>query len=337
MLYPYVLMSADDDCRLSDERIEFAFEWTERDIVAAYLWNVLHPSTGTCLAFLCAGAVAAIVGGFGRGSATALVTQAVALGGALWLLLAILDLLWLLLVRMRSDTWRRRCMGRQMLELTPTVVTWQNAIAAERMAWADVPGVSQGFGTIHICRRKLAIPLRTLPKEWPPDVLLARLRTWHQAAADRQPGLRWRYRFSLLGEAALAAMAVYALIQFHALDEALTQHQNTWNLAHGSWKSVLDYRQEHGRLPDTLTVIPAIFQRDAYGRPLVYQVRGEHFLLVSLGRDGKPDSGDQWVLAEGPAHRISATPPGSYINNCARPEADSVVSDRGLHVGCYRK
>ena len=144
MLYPYVLMSADDDCRLADERIEFAFEWTERDIVAAYLWNVLHPSTGTCLAFLCAGAVAAVVGGFGRGSATALVTQAVALGGALWLLLAILDLLWLLLVRMRSDTWRRRCMGRQMLELTPTVVTWQNAIAAERMAWADVPGVSQG-------------------------------------------------------------------------------------------------------------------------------------------------------------------------------------------------
>jgi hypothetical protein len=109
------------------------------------------------------------------------------------------------------------------------------------------------------------------------------------------------------------------------------------NLAHGSWKSVLDYRQEHGRLPETLEVIPKFLQRDAYGRPLQYLVRGERFILVSFGSDGKPDPGDPWLLAESPAHRADADPPGSYRKNCEQPQADSVVSDRGLHVGCYRK
>lgn len=332
-------MSPDDRRHDPDEHLELAIDVTKRDVLTGGLLKTLRPSASSCFGYLCGGAVLAVVffGGPERGPAATLVTIAFALGCALWLALSMVDLLWLLLVRLRQESWRRQRLGRQTIELAPTGVSWQVAGSIKRIAWADVTGVSLTLGALRIDPNGPAIPLCALPHEWPPANLLKRLRDWQQAAADLHPMARWKRRLGLLGHAALIGMVCYALIQFHALNEALTQHQNTWNLAHGSWKSVLDYRQEHGRLPDTLTDLPAFFQRDAYGRPLVYQVRGERFLLVSLGRDGLPDPGDPWTLAEGLAHSLDATPPVSYLNNCARPDADSVVSDRGLHVGCYRK
>lgn len=63
--------------------------------------------------------------------------------------------------------------------------------------------------------------------------------------------------------------------------------------------------------------------RDAWGRPLLYFVRKDRYLVVSLGRDGKAQHKDFWQL------RADNT----WIHDCSL-DADLVDSDRGRHVTC---
>lgn len=64
--------------------------------------------------------------------------------------------------------------------------------------------------------------------------------------------------------------------------------------------------------------------RDAWGHPLRYFSDGEMFLLVSVGRDGEPETDDYHLLrAEGVRRDV-----------CGLPDADIVASDRGWHWRC---
>ena len=64
--------------------------------------------------------------------------------------------------------------------------------------------------------------------------------------------------------------------------------------------------------------------RDGWDHPLRYFSDGKMFLLVSVGRDGKPDDIEYHELRR----------EGVAINVCHRPDADIVASDLGWHVAC---
>lgn len=64
--------------------------------------------------------------------------------------------------------------------------------------------------------------------------------------------------------------------------------------------------------------------RDAWDHPLRYFSDGQIFLLVSVGRDGKPETEDYHELREADSsHEV-----------CGDPDADLVVSDVGWHQRC---
>ena len=64
--------------------------------------------------------------------------------------------------------------------------------------------------------------------------------------------------------------------------------------------------------------------RDAWGHPLRYFSDGKIYLLVSVGRDGEPETEDYHEYRQA----------GSSRDVCDDPDADLVVSDRGWHRYC---
>lgn len=56
-------------------------------------------------------------------------------------------------------------------------------------------------------------------------------------------------------------------------------------------QALTDYRQKHGRCPDTLDQVPELKEMrfvDAWGHPYQYTKTENGYSLISLGRDGKP-------------------------------------------------
>lgn len=64
--------------------------------------------------------------------------------------------------------------------------------------------------------------------------------------------------------------------------------------------------------------------KDRWGNAIHYESKGDRYVLVSFGRDGKPDGVDYWRLRE----------QNTYRRVCGDLDADYVVSDRGSHQGC---
>lgn len=91
------------------------------------------------------------------------------------------------------------------------------------------------------------------------------------------------------------------------------------------------YREEHGRYPLTLaTALPpsqsAPLRKDGWGNRWVYITDGSAFLLLSFGRDGKPDRTDYRLLAgQGDIE---------FRSTCGDWDADQIISNRGIHQGC---
>jgi len=80
-----------------------------------------------------------------------------------------------------------------------------------------------------------------------------------------------------------------------------------------------DALRPHPRGLDLLT--------DTWGHPLLYESDGTMFLLVSYGRDGRPDGSDYRVL------RALGDLPNGW-NICGNYDADEVMSDLGWHRLC---
>jgi hypothetical protein len=100
-------------------------------------------------------------------------------------------------------------------------------------------------------------------------------------------------------------------------------------------KAVEDHREWAGTYPASLvdsvspTSVPrgiakGIPLRDAWGHPVRYYSDGTIYLLVSVGRDGEPETEDYHLMRSRAAAR----------DICSEPDADVVVSDRGWHARC---
>jgi len=89
---------------------------------------------------------------------------------------------------------------------------------------------------------------------------------------------------------------------------------------------VSQYSQSHGQLPKHLGELggdlAATLAKDAWGNLFHFESRGEAFVLVSYGRDWRPDGTDYWALREQGDH-----PSGWRI--CGDFDRDEVVSDVG--------
>ena len=85
------------------------------------------------------------------------------------------------------------------------------------------------------------------------------------------------------------------------------------------------------RLAEAVPVSAAKLFRDGFGYLLHYESAEEGYVLVSFGRDGRPDTTDYWALRS--ALAVSAhTNPASVAG---QPDADQVLTDLGwVRSGC---
>jgi len=93
------------------------------------------------------------------------------------------------------------------------------------------------------------------------------------------------------------------------------------------------YSGSHGRFPTQLSLalpsdLRSYFGADAWGHPYFYEAHTDSFVLVSFGRDGKPDVTDYWSYRQtAPTYRQDPT----SANVACLYDADQIVSDRGWH------
>lgn len=130
-------------------------------------------------------------------------------------------------------------------------------------------------------------------------------------------------------------LAVAAIFYFGWLRPVLLKGRQIGNHAHlqGLDACLREYVQLHGQYPRQLIEALPPERRtpesttDNWGHPFHYSSDGATFLLVSHGRDGKPDGSDYAALrAAGPY------PPDGLI--CGKNDADEVMSDLGWHRAC---
>lgn len=96
-----------------------------------------------------------------------------------------------------------------------------------------------------------------------------------------------------------------------------------------------EYYQAHGTFPCSLSDATAgtkwlevSRQSDVWGFPVHYESRGEAYILVSFGRDGRSEALDWWRLRELNDQSLEGR------NTCFSWSADQVASDRGFHRCC---
>src|SRR5262249_18790550 len=93
-------------------------------------------------------------------------------------------------------------------------------------------------------------------------------------------------------------------------------------------RRIREYRERFGRFPKVLDEVsvagPPV---DGWGHDFHYESNGAAFVLVSFGRDGKPDGTDYWQLRETGDH------PSGW-NICGTFDADEVMSDTGWQRAC---
>jgi type II secretory pathway pseudopilin PulG len=141
---------------------------------------------------------------------------------------------------------------------------------------------------------------------------------------------RWRRWLAVaLGVAGLAVGVVYLWI-YRPLQLRFKQIKNVANFQ--SYASALEiYRQAHGRYPSSLVAgesVPDWFDgRDSWGNPVVYLSDGAQYLLVSVGRDGRPD-GENWLEM-----RLSSKQGGVRDASCELFR-DQILSDKGWYRAC---
>lgn len=319
-------------------RLELRVQPRPADAIVAIVWCFLRPGPiqlmaagfGLYPAFL-------IAANMGMIKAGPWPFAMVFLGAALGIYMLFMGLeLALLAVRFGRNTWRKIHFTPHRLVIDDLGLTSCSDFDSQKIAWKDVSAVQSGFGYVfvrHRSRKIMPIPLRDLGPELDRRQLLDRL----QRVASRQQrivaALTW------VGFAAalfIAAKIVTGLFVAFTLDH---QVQNGLRLAGKVPAAIERFRIERGNLPNSLAemfaaapdVLP--LARDVYDEPLHYDRRGEAYVLVSYGRDRRPDGSDYWSTRETRAVGRDASPSRSHFK-CRNPDADLVVSDRGMHQAC---
>jgi hypothetical protein len=132
-------------------------------------------------------------------------------------------------------------------------------------------------------------------------------------------------------------LAAYAAVAIHRANMAGTQIRNFIQLQ-VHIRALEQFRSEHGVYPkDLATVVAAepnatgdrryLNGLDLWGHPLILKTDKSHFILVSLGRDGRPD---------GRSNPGFGAPPELDKAPCGDNTLDSVVSEAGVHRGCFK-
>ena len=86
-------------------------------------------------------------------------------------------------------------------------------------------------------------------------------------------------------------------------------------------RELQELKEDDGRYP------PSFSRQDYFGREVLYRATPEHFILVSFGKDGRPDANyDDWL----------ANPPSERASNCMSPNADTVFLESGPVVFCLK-
>jgi hypothetical protein len=91
-----------------------------------------------------------------------------------------------------------------------------------------------------------------------------------------------------------------------------------------------DYYKNHAAYPATLSdIFPDVYHPncspgiDYWNHALLYEQRSSNYILVSYGRNGKPDGLDYWKMRDAVAQG------GREEHICGRWNADQVLSDVG--------
>jgi hypothetical protein len=133
--------------------------------------------------------------------------------------------------------------------------------------------------------------------------------------------MKRRVVIAVVGVFAVGCVAAYAvavrprlLVMRQIANHADCQGWDAW---------IKGFRQEHGSYP---TELPSR-AIDRWSHPLHYKRMADGYLLISFGRDGKPDGSDYLAL-----RNLGDHPSGYRI--CGQYDADEVMSDRGWHRVC---
>lgn len=147
-----------------------------------------------------------------------------------------------------------------------------------------------------------------------------------------QQGPRRRLLIVALAIVIVGAVGAWAYRYVKAYEEQI----NNLELAKSYVQALEEYRGTHHAYPDRLSEVFGLWRgyasaapgADWWGHPLYYESNGRQFLLISLGRDGRPDRPMQGYGSFRSLERCRRI--------CGRPNDDQVLSERGFHQACYK-
>jgi len=255
---------------------------------------------------------------------------------ALYLLFMGIELSWLALRLRRRDAWRKSHFAPHRLVIDDEGVTSSCDFDSQRIAWKDIRAVQSGFGYVFVRLPKfgiMPIPLREFGSDADVLELMNRRRRLASGRERMVAAFRW---LGVVASLLIAVKIVMGLFAGFTLDH---QVQNGVRLARKLPPAMERFQVNRGKLPNSLAELsawsPDLAQitKDVYAEPLHYSARGDAFVLVSYGRDRRPDGSDYWNTRETRAVVRDAPVSRSHFA-CRDPDADLVVSDRGLHTAC---
>jgi hypothetical protein len=117
--------------------------------------------------------------------------------------------------------------------------------------------------------------------------------------------------------------------------ELFAQQVHNLEIARSYQRQITAHRDALGRYPESL---PRLIEdpwiegeghgQDRWGNDLLYSSGGDWFILVSFGRDGKPDGIDYWE------QRSRLANDRGRVDICGKPNRDQVLTDLGFAQCC---
>lgn len=323
---------------MTTERLELRVNPRPADAFVAIVWSYLRPGPLQLLAAtfgLYPALLLAVNMGMVQAGPWPFVMTLLGATLGIYLLCIGLELA-VLALRARHETWRKTHCAPHRLIIDDQGLASSSDYDAQRFVWSDLRAVQCGLGYVFVRLRKrriMPIPLRDLQADSERRSLLNRLQ---RVATRRQKALAALSWVGVATALLVAGKIIAGLFVGFTLDHQL---QNGVRLARKLPAAIEGFRAERGRLPDTLAELSARkpdlarLSRDVYDEPLHYDRRGEAFVLVSYGRDRRKDGDDYWKTRETAVMTRDAAPSRAHFA-CRNPDADLVVSDRGLHHAC---
>lgn len=323
---------------MTTQRLELCVTPRPIDFVAAIVWTYLRP-----------GPLQLLAAGFGLYPAVLITVNmnmvkagpwhfSLTLVGTilgLYLFFIGLELAWLA-VRLRRDTWRKTHFTLHRLVIDDAGLTSSCEFNGQQVAWKDIRSVQSGLGYVFFRLSNFKIMPIPLGQFEPGTDVRKAVNSWQRVVSRRERIVSAFGWVGVAGGLFIAVKIVTGLFGSFTLDH---QVQNGLRLVRKISPAIERFQISRGRLPSSLAELSASspdleqLAKDAYDEPLHYVARDEAFVLVSYGRNRRPDGSNYWSTRETRAV-VRDTPISRSHFACRDPDADLVVSDRGLHNAC---